>query len=492
MTAGVSPHLDAAANDARPPRTEVDSSASRQNGLPGTGDALVREQALALVLVGECLDRASLRDAATAVVTELASALRCSRVSLGLVRDERVELVALSNSAEFERRSNLVRTIEDAMQEACDAGAVLRYPDPDPRVNAQAHTELSRVTSDGTILTIPIVSNALLGALLFETPAGEPLERSTERFLGRLAWLIAPLLELKQRLEQPLIGRLRSALRNLLTNVLGASYLRAKLLGAGIVALVLLTSLMDGTARVTSGAALEPSESHAVVAPVQGYIAEAFHRAGDVVEAGAPLAALDLRDLELERTRWESELGKLGREYGAALATRDRNKQRVLRSQQRQVNSQLALIDNLMQRSQLTAPVAGVVVNGDLSDAFGSPVERGQLLFEIAPLDSYRLILNVDERDIAEVSEGQTGRLLLAGRPETPIRFVVRRIMPVSRPEDGRNVFRVEAELSEKVDWLRPGMAGTAKVDVGERSLAWIYTHHLISAIRLRLWKLGL
>lgn len=492
MTAGVSPQLDAAATGARSPRTEVDPSASPTNGPAGTGSPLVREQALALALVSECLDRTSTRDAATAVVTELATAFQCTRVSLGVLSGDQVELVALSNSADFDRRSNLVRTIEDAMAEACSAGAVVRCPAGDPRLMAQAHAELSRITQDGALLTIPLAASGLVGALLFETRAGAPLDDAAERYLSRLAWLIAPILELKQQLELPLLTKLRRRLHALLSDALGPKRLKPKLLAICCVLAAVAASLLNGTARVTAAAALEPSESHAVVAPVQGYIARSFQRAGDIVEAGAPLAALDLRDLELERTRWESELSKLGREYGAALAARDRNKQRVLRSRQRQVSSQLALIDNLMQRSQLKAPVAGVVVSGDLSDAFGSPVDRGQLLFEIAPLDSYRLILNVNERDIATIREGQTGRLLLSGRPEAPIGFVVERIMPVSQPENGRNVFRVEAALSEKVDWLRPGMAGTAKVDIGERSLAWIYTHDMFSAIRLRFWKLGL
>ena len=32
------------------------------------------------------------------------------------------------------------------------------------------------------------------------------------------------------------------------------------------------------------------------------------------------------------------------------------------------------------------APIPGVIVSGDLSQAIGAPVERGQVLFELAPL----------------------------------------------------------------------------------------------------------
>jgi len=39
--------------------------------------------------------------------------------------------------------------------------------------------------------------------------------------------------------------------------------------------------------------------------------------------------------------------------------------------------------------------------------------ERGDVLFEIAPLEDYRVVLKVDERDIRDVAQGQHGELLL-------------------------------------------------------------------------------
>ena len=59
----------------------------------------------------------------------------------------------------------------------------------------------------------------------------------------------------------------------------------------------------------------------------------------------------------------------------------------------------------------MTAPFDGIIVSGDLSQSLGSPVERGQVLFEVAPLDGYRIVLRVDERDIPYVALGQRGEL---------------------------------------------------------------------------------
>ena len=456
-----------------------------------SSDLLVRQQGLALALVAETLDRQQFQAAATAIVTELTTALGCHRVSLGTLVGERVELAAISNNADFEVNSNTSVALAEAMHEACQQEAVLTYPAPDSRFTIRAHAELSRETQQSTILTIPLVGGKTIGALLLERAHGNTFDDSTIRFAKQVALLVAPILHLKMRAERPLRERLRNSLTAALSHVFGRRYLLAKTTTVALAALLALSLVFEGTARITSNAALEPSETHAVVAPVRGYIESAQQRAGDVVTAGTKLASLDQREMRLERAKWESELGKLGKEYGAALAARDRTQLRVLTSRQNQVHAQIGLLDNLINRAHLVAPIDGVIVRGDLSEAFGSPVERGELLFEVAPLDKYRLILNVDERDVAHVAPGQSGHLVLAGKPDEQIAFVVKRIMPVSHAENGTNAFRVEAELQSDPGWVRPGMEGAAKVDIGQRPLAWIYTHRLVDAIRLRWWKLG-
>jgi hypothetical protein len=47
----------------------------------------------------------------------------------------------------------------------------------------------------------------------------------------------------------------------------------------------------------------------------------------------------------------------------------------------------------------------------------------------------------------------------------------------------------VEAELTEPSAMLRPGMEGVGKVDIGRRSLIWIWTHRLFDWLRLAAWS---
>ena len=111
------------------------------------------------------------------------------------------------------------------------------------------------------------------------------------------------------------------------------------------------------------------------------------------------------------------------------------------------------------------------------------------MLFEVAPLDAYRIILQVDERDAAELVVGQSGKIMLSAFPTTPFNFTVEKITPVSVARDGRNYFRVEANMAKAPAQLRPGMEGVGKIDIAQRRLIWLWTHHGIDWLRLLIWS---
>jgi hypothetical protein len=125
-----------------------------------------------------------------------------------------------------------------------------------------------------------------------------------------------------------------------------------------------------------------------------------------------------------------------------------------------------------------------------LSQQLGSPLEQGKVLFELAPLDAWRVILKVDERDISHVRVGAAGELVLASLPGQALAFTVRKLTPVAVAEDGRNQFRVEAELGHAAPRLSPNMEGVGKIEAGHASPLWIWTRPLLDWLRLTWWKL--
>ena len=170
--------------------------------------------------------------------------------------------------------------------------------------------------------------------------------------------------------------------------------------------------------------------------------------------------------------------------------SRDRAQALIVSAQIAQAETQIALVDEHLARTEMVAPFDGLIVSGDLSQSLGSPVERGQVLFEIAPLDSYRVVLQVDERDISHIRTGQRGKLTASSIPGEQFDFTVTRITPVNTAKEGRNFFRVEAALENPPGHrLRPGMEGVGKTYIEERKLAWIWTHNFTDWVRLWIWS---
>ena len=445
-----------------------------------------------LELIATSLQHERFQAAATAVVTELAATFGCERVAIGFMKGRHIQVRALSHSAAFAKKANLIRAIEASMDEACDQLATVNYPARagGPFQVTRAHAELRELHGTGAVCTVPLTAGAhVLGALVLELPAGSEFDPRTVELCEHAALLVGPVLDVKRREDRWLARKAADSLATHLRHLVGPRHVALKLWVVGAVLLVAFFALVEGDYMITADASLEGKVQRAVTASLQGYVAEARARAGDVVKKGDLLAAMDDRDLRLERQKLVSQGAQQESERRQAIAEGNRARAGILMAQQGQVRAQMELVDEQLVRTRILAPFDAVVVKGDLSQSLGAAIERGNVLFELAPLDTYRIIMKVDERDITTVAVGQTGRLALTSMPNREIPLVVDKITPVSVIEQGRNFFRVEAVAKGEIDKLRPGMEGVGKIQIERRTLFWIWTHKLTHWVRMWVWS---
>jgi HlyD family secretion protein len=453
-------------------------------------ERLLDRSRAALDLLGDALGREGFEASAMAVVTGLAVRCKCTRVSLGVRGGNAVAVKVISHTAQFGQRMVLVSGLAAAMDEALDQRCVVLYPAPaDQLVATSAHAELSRVQHDGQVLTVPmLVADSFVGALTFERPPDAPFEQETVELLELTTSIIGPVLEEKRRNDRWLVAKIAESLHRQLVRLIGPGHLVRKLVAVAIVVAAIFLSFAQGAYKVNADAQIEGLVRRAVVAPYDGFIKDATARAGDRVNEGEVVATLEDRDLLLERLKWVTERQEHLYEYDKALAARQPAAINVIRSQIDQAAAQIKLLDEELDRIKLRSPISGLVVSGDLSQLIGTSVQRGQVLFEIAPLDTYRVILDVDEREVRSVEPGQTGQLVVAALPNQNLPFVVDKITPIAEARSGRNVFRVEGRLTDNPAQLRPGMEGVGKIAIGRRNLAWIWLHPLIDGMRIWSW----
>jgi hypothetical protein len=140
--------------------------------------------------------------AATALVTDLATRLNCDRVSIGFVQGGQIKIEAVSHSAQFKERTNLLRAVAAAMDEAVDQNATILVPHPSgsaPLVR-RASADLVTEHGSGAVCTVPMqVSGKPAGALTLERSAGRPFDAATVELCEAIAGLAGPMLDVHRR-----------------------------------------------------------------------------------------------------------------------------------------------------------------------------------------------------------------------------------------------------------------------------------------------------
>jgi multidrug resistance efflux pump len=431
-----------------------------------------------------------------ALINELAKRFECDRVSIGFVTEKgSIRLRAISHSADFKRDSAVADAIENAMEEAFDHRSAIVFP-PLPvsgRTATMAHRALTRAQGSlaTSVMSVPIANGdgRAIGVLTFESHRDRLFNVADFKLAEMIGSLVGPFFQLQLRNERLVSGKVAEAIVGGFTALTGPRRFALKLSTLGLVCLGVFLVVARGEHRITAKSVVEGEVQRAAVAPFDGFVRSATVRAGDTVRRGDTLATLEDRDLVLDQQRWRAERDKATQRHREALAKHERSNVSVLTSQIRQADSQLALAEEKLARTRIVAPFDGIVVSGDLSQLLGTPVEKGKILFELAPLDSYRVIIQVDERDIRYVSLHQKGFVALSGMPNEPAQLEISRITPVNVAEEGRNSFRVEARLVEPGRRLQPGMEGIAKIEAGQHPLIWVWTRSMVEWLRMVAWK---
>jgi multidrug efflux pump subunit AcrA (membrane-fusion protein) len=489
-------YRQASARLGRPPALSEQSGggagvgATAAHVAPSAQPAQVGSAALLRVLEAQAviLEANGFREASEAFVAAVARLHGFDRVSLGWVSPRGARVVVQSQSASRALAPEAVAPLAAAMNEALDQQTSLQWPVPAGAglLLLRAHANLARLNAANGVCTIVLAEQGrCVGLLCCERDAG-PIEPDTLEALDHLAAFAAPTLALAWRAERPL-GALAESVRRRTRG-------RDRKLAAGAVAVLALAviALWPVDARVSAPARVEGAVQRTLTAPSDGYLLRAGVRPGDTVKADQILVELDDRDLVIERLRWSTEADQYARQATEALARDDRAQYAVHAAKAAQSRAQLGMVEAQLARYQVRAPFDGIVLQGDLTRSLGAPVRAGDTLMTIAPEGDFRIILDVDERDIARLSREQTGELSLSARAgeRLPIRLV--RLSPTAVIRDGRNVFEVEATPQTVDAGLRPGYHGVAKVDAGERPLWRVLFERPLRWLGQQLWAWGL
>ncbi|MBN1555749.1 MAG: HlyD family efflux transporter periplasmic adaptor subunit [Phycisphaerae bacterium] len=432
--------------------------------------------------------------AAMAMCNEIAARWNADRVGYGILKGRYVQLKAMSHTEKFSRKMKLVQEIEGAMEECLDQDIEVYYPSPaDATYVSRAAGTLSKHHGPASVVSLPLRNNnEPVAVLTVERAPDNPVnlsELETLRLLGDLA--TARLMNLHER-DRWFGAKIAGGVRKFFSWLLGAKHTWLKLIALGVIAAALFLTLAKGDYQAEAPCLLEATERRVVPAPFDGFLKDTRVDPSDPkknqVQKGGVLGELHTTELMLELLDARKE--KIGYETQAkaALEAGKIGEQKVALAQAAGAEAKIQLLEYRLEKAKLLSPVEGYVIVGDLKKQLGAPVKTGDVLYEVAPLDSLRAELNVPEDQIPDVKIGQRGELAVAAKPDERVGFVVEKIFPLAEVKDQQNVFRVQVKLDRRVDWMRPGMEGLAKIHIDKRSYAWIWTRKLRNWIRMKFW----
>lgn len=445
---------------------------------------------------------------AAEVVSEIGQRLKCLRVSIGWVVAGQLRIVALSDGVVL-AEGQAIPELNQAMLESVHQHSTLCWPQASRNAVriTLAHQNLFKVQGLGGVVSVPLAHQGrVIGVITCERSVpSDPLsmraadevqrvafEPQEIRWLEQLAEGLAPLLELRYKLDRPWAERLRAGSTVLAQRLKDPAERRLRWSVLALIFLVTVGLLWPMPNHVSAKARLEGAVQRVLSAAQDGYLREVHVRPGDVVKAGQVLAELSDDELQSSRRARQAEVAQQENAFAEAFARGDRAQAAQAQAKLSEAKAQLALVEQQLGRVRLTAPFDGVVIQGDLRQQLGGPVKRGEPLLTLAPGLDWRVILEVSEADVAQLERGQAASLRLAAMPGQPIALMLARVTPVARSTADGVRYEVEAWPAGKgagLAGLRPGLEGVAKVELPNRPLLTRWFMRAWNWLRMATWS---
>ena len=189
-----------------------------------------------------------------------------------------------------------------------------------------------------------------------------------------------------------------------------------------------------------------------VRAPFAGTLAELSVFDGDRVRRGQRIGAIVARDSE-----------------AALSGAREMLRQASNEGERRDAERAVALAEKNLVRRPLAATFDGRVLSHSASA--GDRVSEDQEILTISDTASTVFLADIAQSDLPRIQPGQKASIQIAGEPR-PISAVVHATLPGGNAADSTAPVRID--LPEPARRLPPGIVGTARVLVGERSDATV------------------
>ncbi|MBT8360662.1 MAG: efflux RND transporter periplasmic adaptor subunit [Deltaproteobacteria bacterium] len=424
-------------------------------------------------ITAHVLETGNQQEALVQLNTQLRNWAASDQVALGIATASgRIVLSSLSHVTSVDQRTEQSRTLTKALTECTIQKEMLCYPAADdPAVHSSPILkDLLNFSENNQVVAVPFgdtKGNVIGAALFFWATAGDRTYILKSLDTGK--HLLAACLN---AIQDKSSFRIASSIRDQRQHK--RSQLKTLLLSIGFVLLLGAISFIPVPFRLSTDCLVQPISIRFIVSRFDGILQDVLVQPGDEVQDGDVLARLDGRDNELDQAALAAERNKARKTRDHHLASGNTAAAQIAGLEEQRLEQQLSLLQEKQKHLTLSSPIDGIILTGDMKRIEGSPVGRGQTLFEVSPLKAMIVELAVREDHISFVDPGMEVTVRFDAYPNTTWNGKIETIHPKSMIRDNRNVFIAELEFTNPEGRLRPGMQGKAKIDAGMKPLGWI------------------
>lgn len=137
---------------------------------------------------------------------------------------------------------------------------------------------------------------------------------------------------------------------------------------------------------------------------------------------------------------------------------------------QQTLEQQLAAAQALLAKTQITAPVDGLLLTRHVD--VGDVAQPGQVLLTLAAAGPIEVRADIDERNLRYLALGQAATVIADAYPEQPFSAVVSYIAPVI--DATRGTVEVRLALEQPLEFLRQDMTVSVTIEVSRRDNALV------------------
>lgn len=406
----------------------------------------------------------SVKQFAEILAQQLWEILKCRNVFVAACGKGRVEILG-NESTDFPSEENL-ELVRNAVREISfdqDSMEAMGWPKNQAWSPSLVHKELTSSITP-TAFSIPFRDrNGEVIGVVTVVDNEEVCAMSHQKLIG-ICKLLSPQLEFLQECGKSLWAKSCALLTRNSTSMQRWTI--------GIVA-ALLFCLIPIPHRISCDAEVNPIIRRFVAAPFEGILESSNVAAGDIVEQGQLLASLDEDEMRLQVSSISADQELARKAKTSALANGEALEAQQARLEFKKLSYKRELLAERSDNLEIHSPIRGVVLKSELEDADGAPLSKGQVLFEIAPLEKVKIKVFISQQDVALIGEGMETVVSIESINQKLTGNIIK-IHPQAETFENESVFVAEVEFENENNELKPGMRGYAVVIGDSRPIGWI------------------